>query len=74
MKVSRPFTYKGPFPWQCCACAGLVRPGDKAYYVQDGTLLLLAHLELDSHSFPEMPPLPEWLVAVEGLEPTTYEL
>lgn len=43
MRIGQVFTYRGPFPWQCCLCPVLVRAGDQAVHYWHGTKLMIAH-------------------------------
>ncbi len=64
MKVSAAFTYRGPFPWRCCMCAGQILAGDLAFFLYQGGPLLMGHAG----------GCPRPAVAVGGTEPPTTPL
>lgn len=65
MRVGQVFTYRGPFPWQCCWCPHLVRPGQPAVHLWQGTRLMMAH---------EPGSCPGFHVAIGGIEPPATRL
>lgn len=43
MRIGQVFTYRGRFPWRCFLCPSRVLPGESAFHLWAGTVLLLGH-------------------------------
>jgi len=43
VRIGQLFTYQGPYPWRCFLCLFGVLPGESAFHVWAGSVLLLGH-------------------------------